>query len=303
MVLPNFIIVGAAKAGTTSFFEYLAQHPDVYVPFCKEPHYFSDAPHPALVKNDKEYAELFSAGKDKKAVGEASVTYLADENAAFRIKELIPDVKIIIFLRNPVARAYSAWWQMYQLGYDNLGFAEALQAEAERERSHEFRASCPVHYTFYQYFTNGLYSSQVKRYLDLFGKDQVKIYIFEEAVRNLRETCRDLFSFLGIDPHFEVDFKIYNASQVARFEGLQKTLADPPVFLKKIYDAMPLAVKKSIYKLLKSFYWANTKTVKRPAMDAAFKQELLKRYLDDIQKLESVLNRDLRLWYKDSDKN
>ena len=303
MVLPNFLIVGAAKAGTTSFFEYLAQHPDVYVPFCKEPHYFSDAPHPALVKNDLEYAELFVEGKDKKAIGEASVTYLADEEAAFRIKKLLPDVKIIIFLRNPVARAYSAWWQMYQLGYDDLDFKEALKAEEKRESSHEFRYSCPVHYTFYRYFKNGLYSSQIKRYIDLFGRDRVKIYIFEEAVKNLKETCRDLFLFLGIDSDFEVDFKIYNASQVARFKVLQKTLADPLPFFKKIYDSMPLTVKKTVYKFLKLLYWTNTKTVKRPAMDTALRQELLKKYLSDIRELEKILNCNLGLWYKDIDKN
>ncbi|RKY80403.1 hypothetical protein DRQ07_05510 [candidate division KSB1 bacterium] len=298
MALPNFLIVGAAKAGTTSFFEYLAQHPEVYVPFCKEPHYFSNAPHPKLAENDEEYEKLFDGVKNEKAIGEASVTYLADPEAPFKIKNLIPDVRIIIFLRNPVNRAYSAWWQMYQLGYDNLDFQGVLEAENQRDTSEKFRSECPVHYTFYQYFKNGLYFAQVKRYFELFGEDKVKVYIFEEAVKNPEHICRDIFKFIGVNPGFTPEFKVYNASQVARFKKVQKILANPPGFIKKGFDSLPIGLKQTIYKPLKSLYWLNTKKQSRPVLDKNLKEELMKRYLPDIKKLEGLIGRNLMIWYK-----
>jgi len=297
MTLPNFFIVGAAKAGTTSFFEYLAQHPQVYVPFCKEPHYFSRAPHPAIAKNDAEYEKLFAESAGSKAVGEASVTYLADPEAAGRIHRLIPGARIIVFLRHPVKRAYSAWWQMYNLGYENLPFEDALDKEQERFDSASFRGTCPVHYTFYLYFRNGCYAPAVQRYVDLFGRDMVKVYIFEQAVSRLEETCRDLFSFLDIDSRFKPDLKVHNASQVARNRTMQQLLADPPGILKRGFDAMPIQMRRALYKPLKALYWFNTKKAERPVMDGAVKQNLAQQYKPHIHDVEELLKLDLHDWY------
>ena len=138
MTLPNFLIVGAAKSGTTSLFEYLAQHPEVYVAVCKELHYFSDAPYPKLANSDKEYENLFVGIINEKAIGESSVSYLSDTEAPYRINKLLKDVKIIILLRNPVDRAYAQWGHMYRLGYEKLTFSQGLSQEASRIKSESF---------------------------------------------------------------------------------------------------------------------------------------------------------------------
>jgi Sulfotransferase family len=110
--IPDFFVVGAAKSGTTSLYHYLDQHPDVYMPRNKEPHYFSRVPpfpgrgsHP--VTSEEEYLDLFKLWNKESVAGEASPSYLWDEKAPYRIKETVPQAKIIAILRHPVERAYS----------------------------------------------------------------------------------------------------------------------------------------------------------------------------------------------------
>jgi hypothetical protein len=300
VTLPNFLIVGAAKSGTTSLFHYLGQHPEVYVPPCKEPCYFSGG-QPNIVNSDDEYEMLFSGATTEKAIGEASATYLYDQEAPRRISNLLGDVKIIIILRNPVTRAYSAWGHnYYQVGYETLSFEDALLEEDARMASQRFREKCPFYYGEYYYFHRGLYYKQVKRYFDTFGRGRVQVHIFEEFVKDPAATCRVAFTFLGVDPDFEPIFKTYNASPAFRIGFVHRFLVTPPLILDKVYHSLPARLRFVAYRVGKSVYWLNQKYRPRPPLDREIKTQLLEKYREDITKLEELLGRDLFIWYSDA---
>jgi len=138
MRTPDFFIVGAPKCGTTAMSDYLRQHPEIYMPQRKEPHFFGsdlDAPYPYFIRDKEQYFSLFAEAKDEKRVGEASVWYLYSKRAAFEIKEFCPTASIIIMLRNPVDMIYSLHSQRLFTGNEDIpDFEEALEAEEDRKR-------------------------------------------------------------------------------------------------------------------------------------------------------------------------
>jgi hypothetical protein len=196
---PNFFIVGAAKAGTTSLHAYLSSHPQVFMSALKEPHYFADFEvSPELdnflpvIRRRSDYHELFKNSDGYVAVGEASPSYLCDPAAAERIKSAIPTAKIIISLRNPVERAYSHYLMDFNRGSETLPFEEALEFDLARQEKGWGKSP--------QYVELGLYANQVKSFLQEFGRDQVLIVLFEDLVRDTRGTMRGIARFLGINP-------------------------------------------------------------------------------------------------------
>lgn len=291
MPLPTFIIIGAAKSGTTSVFDCLGQHPDVYVPPCKEPQYFSRAKYPDLARTDEEYAALFDGQTSEKAIGEASTSYLCDQQAPDRIKTLIPDVRLIALLRNPVKRAYALWWHMVQLGFEDLSFEDALAAERDRMESDDFRRTAGNYHGFYYYTHTGLYSRQVQAYFDLFGRDQVRIFIFEEVVKDMAGLCRELFEFIGVDPEFTPDLEARNPSHTAKFKSLQRFLTTPPPVFRKAFEALPGRLQRGCYNALKKIYWSNMKRAARPPLDPALESDLRTRFTEDIEQLEAILGK------------
>ena len=179
--MPNFFIVGAQKAGTTSLYHYLNQHPQVYMSPRKEPHFFegmhSEFRRPGRrstpVSDLAAYQALFEGASDERAIGEASASYLYSTRAPDLIKSSVPNARIIAVLRNPADRAYSNFLHCVQVGREPLGsFAEALQAEQSRMRD----KWGPLWY----YKHKGFYYAQVKRYLDTFGQGQVGVWLYED---------------------------------------------------------------------------------------------------------------------------
>ena len=297
MTLPNFLIVGAAKSGTTSLFSYLEQHPEVYVPPIKEPAYFSDGK-PTIVHSDVEYEALFDGRHKEKAVGEASTPYLYDVNAPKRIANMLQNPTIFIILRNPALRAYSLWGHnFYQFGCETLPFEEALRQEEARIASHDFNKTWNFFYGNYHYFRSGLYYEQVKRYIDTFGRNRVHIYIFEEFINNPKKTCKEIFLCLGINPNFCPLFEKHNVSPGYKVGFLQRFLMSPPSFLEKAYQSLPMMLKLMAYRAGKAMYVMNQEYVPRPPLDVRLKAELMDNYRDDIHKLEKLLKRNLSIWY------
>lgn len=183
-MLPNFLIVGAAKSGTTSLYNYCTQHPEIFMSPVKEPYFFSfinikpnfKGPYDQktnekeIICDIKEYERLFENVNNERAIGECSNSYLYFRNTAKIIKRYIPHCKIIIILRNPVERAYSHYLQHVMLGHEDQTFEVALEKEEERKKNN-WR-------WHYHYVGQGLYYCQVKRYLNQFGKDKIAIYIY-----------------------------------------------------------------------------------------------------------------------------
>src|SRR6185436_18154558 len=197
--LPNFFIVGAPKAGTTSLYYYLKRHPEVFMSPIKEPNFFAydETVKQNLYHKEKgvgtleEYKELFaSVNGHHKAIGEASVCYLFYPSVAKKIKQMVPNARIIMSLRNPVERAYSHYYMENKLGY----VSESLEDIVFKKSNH------PNAHLYYQQFVElGLYHQQVKRYLDAFGTEQVKIFIHDDLNDKLESMILSVFDFLQID--------------------------------------------------------------------------------------------------------
>ena len=172
---PDFLIVGAQKCGTTSLFQYLDEHPQVYTSPEKEPHFYSyvgeKRPHWGMEEVDN-YTSLFQEASPEQHCVEASTWYLYSTTAAEQIRQYAPDTKCIALLRQPVDRAYSSWSFRVQQGWETLSFEEAI---AEEEKRIEQGKPWDVHYLH-----AGLYFEQVRRFYSQLGRDQVRIFLFED---------------------------------------------------------------------------------------------------------------------------
>jgi hypothetical protein len=296
--LPNFLIVGAAKCGTTSLYYYLADHPDVFFPKqYKEPNFFSSK---EIVKTKKrlgrfrpiinewgEYKELFSGVTNEKAIGEASTeTLYYYESSIPLIKQYLGDPKIIILLRNPVDQVFSRYTQMIRDGTEILSFEDAILAEDERIKS-----GWQYHY---HYLRHAFYTNQVKAFIENFSS--VKVYIFEEFMEDIRTSVQDVCDFLQINsdyisPNEGIRF---NPSGVPR----RKWLND--LFL--MYNPIQQTVRKTgIFLLSESKYIALREKIRgRNLVKTKINQDtrlrLMTVFNEDILALQEVLNRDLSIW-------
>lgn len=224
---PNFLILGAPKCGTTSLCYYLAQHPDVFVPRQKEPRFFDAEYEKGL---DYYWQTYFSDWAGELAVGEGRVFLLFLPFVPARIRESLPDARLIAILRDPVDRAYSHWWHRYTARNESLPFEDAIEQNLERIASGvdfggddgpELWRKGLLHETamasrYRTYLECGLYAGQLRRYFELFPREQLRIADYDEFVRDPRALVRELWAFLGVDPDPElVDVAPQNQARAA----------------------------------------------------------------------------------------
>lgn len=283
MRLPNFIIGGALKSGTTSLNYYLKQHPEVFMSELKEPRYFAyEADNPDHVegrglrfpvKTLDEYAALFADAAGQKAVGEASPHYLISPVAPQRIKDTIPDVRLIFSLRDPIKRAYSVYWHDVRLGLENRPVDEAL---TEREYA----------------VIHGLYYAWLRNWYDRFDPAQIKVILFDDLQRDAPRVFADLCRFLDIADAFVPDFTVRNKGGALKNQGLgrfyERIKTHP---LRQAID--PLVPERVRALLLDA---RNSNFEEPPPMPAAVMRRLSDYYHDDIIQLEDFLHRDLSAW-------
>ena len=285
---PNFFIVGAAKSGTSSIADNIGQHPDVFMSPAKEPFYFvSDYG----FDDFDEYLALFRRAGGAKAIGEASTGYLFDERAPHAIHERFPGARIIIVLRDPVEMAYSYWRYMHIIGNESKSFEEAI---SDRERSYrktgEFRRKALNWWASYIYLERAMYCGQVKRYLDVFGRDRVRVYIFEEFFRDQSKSYRDLFAFLGVDVNFTPDGSIKNEGGAVRYGFLKDIVNSRYPVLKRL---VPMRLREKIRMELMRL---NTKRSEKTPMNPETRRHLEGYFRQDIRDLEGLLGRRIKAW-------
>lgn len=302
-LLPNFIIFGAEKSGTTSLYHYLKQHPEIYMSPEKEPYFFiCENGYPEVlgnrieldnflktrIKTMDEYEKLFSGVKNEKAIGEASANYIYVSKAAEKIKHYIPEVKLICVLRNPVDRAYSNFLHCIGRGVEPLrDFSEALKQE--EKRIHENWGL--VHY----YKEKGFYYKYLKKYFELFKKDQIKVYIYNNFKDFPEQTVKDIFSFLNVDSSFVPETS--RQHNVSKTLGLKKNIFTSILQSRnplKIYlkDLIPKNLKN---KIITSMNKHNVEPIK--PMNQEIREMLLNAYKEDIYKLEDLIQKDLKSWF------
>ena len=292
---PNFIIIGAMKSATTSLYTYIKQHPDIFMTKVKEPMFFNNFQqennYNILGSKSKkatkleEYLAMFKDAKNEKAIGEASPAYIYNENAPHLIKEHLPDVKIIAILRQPTDRAYSNFLHTKRADRENVNsFEQAIKIEKERISDNW----SPL----YHYIQKGFYSVQLKRYYNLFPKENIKVYLFEDVVKTPKETLKDIFKFLNVDENIEID-----TSKKSNVSGTPKGILGFILKKMRYYNLMPkFAISDYlptfiISLLFKSVYKDTEK------LDSVLRKELTdKYYREEILKLEKLIDRDLSNW-------
>jgi hypothetical protein len=295
VTLPNFLIIGAQKSGTTSLYYYLKQHPEIYMSPAKEVHFFDNEggkpdfggppgrrpmfPNPTGIE---EYRAMFSGAKNEKAIGEASPSYMYVPKVPERIKHHIPEAKLIAVLRDPAERAYSAFLHTLRSGREPLDdFGEALRAEQGRVEQNWHH--------LYHYRARGLYHEQLLRYHEAFGPDKVRVHLYEDLSRNPAGVVQDICRFVGVDDSFEPDTSVrYNASGVPRSGAVS-------ALVRRSSGALGPALKRVVpfgfrQKVKGRVYAA------APPMPEEAREELAEYYREDVGRLQDLIGRDLSGW-------
>lgn len=291
-VVPNFFIVGAPKSGTTALYHFLRQHPQIFMPAAKEPHFFGCAAEPETPSRTlEEYLRLFQAGTGKPCVGEASVYYLYSKQAARNIHAFNPDARIIMMLRNPVAMIPSLHHQRVYSDNERLfDLDDALAAEGPRRRGEMRipRKTNNPHALFYRDI--GRYAAQVRRYLEVFPREQVHIILFDDFVADLGGTYRATLEFLGVDQEFVPKFERVNDSRAVRSPFVRRWV-ERPLNKGRLRGLVPF--RRRLYEAVHQWNTlAGVKPLPTPAQEALLRRELA----DDIRELSTLIGRDLSHW-------
>lgn len=297
--MPNFLIIGAARTGTSSLYEYMRQHPDIFFSPIKEPMFFAlegGKPDFRGPGDDKEinrksvtdlaaYQALFAGATTQKAIGEASANYLYSDRAAERIKHYVPEAKLITVLRNPVERAYSSFLYTIRDGREPLrDFGEALAQEDRRIGEHWEH--------IWHYAHMGFYGQQLQRYYDRFDKKQIRVYLNEDMKKDSPGVLKDIFGFLEVDDSYMPDTSVsYNEGGVPKRKLLNTVLTRPSIIKRLLRPLMPAAVMKFYTELKHS-------NLDKPPLDSEVRARLVGVYRDDVLRLQDMIGKDLSHWLK-----
>ena len=292
--LPNLLIVGAAKCGTTSLHNYLKQHPDIFMSKQKEPHFLinsdigEDRIHKAITVLE-DYEDMFKTDSIYKYKGESSVMYLAfPEFSIKNIKKYLdPDVKIIIMLRNPVERAFAGY--LHNLRYnpsENLSFEEAF--EKSEARYYQQRDITPDT----RYLHVGNYYSQVESFMSMFN-DNVLVIMYEDYVNDIDLCLANVFDFLDIDKiSVDTSRRHMVGGWIFKRKFLRNLLIPKNNFKSLIKSFLP---NKKIRKAIKQKIM-NMSTVENPSISKDMHKKLTEYYRKDIDNLSKLLNKELNCW-------
>jgi len=278
---PNFFIVGAPKAGTTSLYEYLKKIPEIYMCPKKEPNYFNkkaikdDHPVPKIRIKEK-YLKLFENVTNQKILGEASA-YLRDSDAPNLIHQVSPKAKILISLRDPVELTYSRYLMLVNLGLISNSFHQEIEYELENgPNQHQSGIKMDI----------GLYFEHVKKYLKVFGHEQVKIIIFEEFIKNEKETIEEILKFLELDTTLS-NFSAIKHNQYGTSRG---PIAQQIRNSKKIKRIARILMPESTRSTLANHILLDKS---KPEMSEKDREALIKFYKDDVEQFKLLLGRKL----------
>lgn len=289
-MLPNFFVIGANKAATTSLHEYLGAHPEIFMSAEKEPHWFireggraADAPFWNVVERfpDREsYEALFAAVDGEKVVGESSTGYLTNPTAVRGIREEVPRARMVAILRDPSARAHSAHAFARSRGVEPIAsFEAAIDAELAGG-------------TWRNYVALGRYSKGLRLYFEQFDADQLKVFLYEDFCTDPLGVLREIFGWLGVDPEFVPPIDVrHNVSTVPRNAAVDRALRSGSQVKSMAKAVLPRSTLGRVKRRVRG--WNQT----RPAPLLPETRARLVRLLDeDIRATEALIGRDLSSW-------
>ena len=299
-VLPNFLIVGAPRCGTTSTYHYLLQHPDVFLPTIKEPSYFSlhwqsslpkgyIVPEGTKIGNWDSYSSLFGHAQGARAIGEASSdTLYYHEHTIPEIRKRLAQPKIIVMVRNPVDRAFSSYQFLVRDGMESLSFEESLSHEKTRTEdnwSHMWRYCAVSHY-----------ATAVQAFLENF--DNVFVGFFDDLRENPLKFIQSVFRFLDVDSDFAPNVKLaFNRSGRPASRCIQKMIVRPAKW-QPVVRAMGCQV-------LGEHGWVRFRdslksrfVLPRADLASETRARMTGEFADDVQSLQNLVGRDLSHWLR-----
>ncbi|NEP85829.1 MAG: sulfotransferase [Okeania sp. SIO2C2] len=297
MKLPTFLIIGVQKAGTTSVYGYLKEHPQVYMSPIKETNFFAtdwenntekkpDTGTRKRINSWERYCELFMNVKDEIAIGEASPNYLVNyKTSSEMIQRYVPDVKMIAILRNPVDRAYSDYLMHLRDGI-NVGKVRSLSEQVK------FRADSS------STIKKGLYYSPIKHYFDSFDREKLKIILHDDLTKDSLKVMQEIYRFIGVDDTFNPDTsKRSQSAAVPKNQTLNNLLQTKNPIRTAISSTlkilMPLETRQ---KLRSGIIKLNSAGKELKPLSSEERQLLTEFYREDILKLQDLIDRDLSSW-------
>ncbi len=294
--LPDFLIIGAFKSGTTSLTSYLGQHPQVFLPWLQEPAFFASPRFDLTTEGDTrpqrppegvygrlrtetlaQYAALFAPSPEGAVLGESSPQYLRDPHACARIAQVLPDAQLVVILRQPAERAFSDYMMFVRDGLEDASFAEVVA----RPRSAQ---------TGQHYVETGFYGRQLRPYYEAFPAEQIRVLLFEELTRDPLGTVRDLYAWLGVDSTFTPD-----VSEVRNISGVpaSRTVAAAYRLRRRLQPHLKPYVPRPLVRAVDDRL---KRGLRRTTADAAVMAELAEVYRDDVRLLSELTGRDLSHW-------
>ena len=285
----DFFIVGAPKAGTTSLYHYLDEHPEIEMSSKKEPDYFLGKPIQEQgiyygknrINTLDKYESLF-AQKEGAIYGEGSVSYLFYENVAEDIKKYNPNAKIIIMLRNPIDRAFSHYLMDYRLGLVSDSFENIINKKSKYKNAHLF---------YQQYIEVSEYAKQIQRYCNVFSTDNFLLIDYEDFKGDVSGTVDLVYDFLKVSTEFSADVNTkYNTFTMPKNKGIRFIYSF--VILRKI---LTFIFPKSLVENIKGLLF---KADKKPKLLEETRNQLKQFFSDDVRELGRVLGKDYSKWTK-----
>jgi hypothetical protein len=300
---PTFLIVGAARSGTTALYTFLGRHPGIFAPRLKEPQFFAfrgqtlsfrgpgddETINRRGVTDEATYRALFAGARPDQQVGEASVSSLYYPQAPLEIGRCIPDARIVVILRDPVERAFSNYQYMLATVREPAStFSEALAQEEERVRGGWQH--------IWHYRRLGYYHTQLKRFYEVFRREQIHVLLHEDLLDNPRETLGSLCAFLGLTPMASIDTaRPINVSGRPRSPALARFLVRSSPLKRAVLALVPTTVRVRLVGTLR------TNLLQRETIPAAVAAELRREYRPEIVALENLIERDLGSWLSPSE--
>ncbi|MBT5698510.1 MAG: hypothetical protein HOJ12_00820 [Flavobacteriales bacterium] len=290
MTLPNFMCLGAAKSGTTTLYDILRQHPDIYIPAFKEPHFFDI---PENYKNGIEwYKRNYFRNANKKIIADFTPSYFFEKEAPKRIfKNLGRDMKFLVVFRNPVDRAYSHYLHSKRDDHESENFAKSLELEVSRLKKHDNQSDY-LSYLRHSYVHQGLYAQMINRYLQYFSLDNFLFIHFENELLQERElTIKRILEFLEIDSSVLLRTDIRsNPSSQEKSKPLKKLMNKRGWWRDVIKFMIPSVQLRQIIR--NRIQRINITEFKAQQLSQEVKLHLLEKYFrKDISDLEKTLNK------------
>ena len=296
-MLPNFLCIGAPKSGTTSLYDLLKQHKDVFLPSFKEPHFFDSDE--SWNKGVEWYLSSYYAKANNQCIGDFTPTYLSNSLAPGRIKKVLGNqVKFVVILRNPVDRAYSHYLHTLRDQYENLSFTEALEEEAQRLRNFR-QENNNIALIRFAYLEQGMYSEQLERYFKFFDRERFYITTFDDFVSKQEQVVKEICVFLGLQEQEGMQYLLQsNKSSKARSVPLKNMIKKPSLIKKVAKWLVPsFSYRQKIRNLIQAL---NNKSITKKPLSEINRKIYYQRYFkQEIQSLEDLLSLNLTHWKHD----